>query len=281
MRRGAGSVDTTATGAVVVADRPAGHLDGRIGGSLDAGDRRDARSGIAAPAGRWCERVRRRAVASFAARDDERPRRVVGVAGGTDGHRAGRRARPRLVVARGSAAPCRGAPHSMQNFWPALTSVPHDGHCMVSSLRVAVGAPTVHPARQTGRLVRGRFAPSPTGPLHVGNLRTALLAWLVSRSGGGEFLVRMEDLDGRRRRPTTSASSSPTSPRSGSTTTARWCASGPAPPATPRDRAARGARPDVRVLLHPPRDQDGDRAAVAAPHGERPDGAYPGTCRDL
>ena len=42
----------------------------------------------------------------------------------------------------------------------------------------------------------GRFAPSPTGPLHVGNLRTALLAWLLARSSGDAgFLVRMEDLD--------------------------------------------------------------------------------------
>ena len=41
----------------------------------------------------------------------------------------------------------------------------------------------------------GRFAPSPTGTLHVGNLRTALLAWLFARSQGARFLVRMEDLD--------------------------------------------------------------------------------------
>ena len=41
----------------------------------------------------------------------------------------------------------------------------------------------------------GRYAPSPTGTLHLGNLRTALLAWLFARSGGGRFLVRMEDLD--------------------------------------------------------------------------------------
>ena len=41
----------------------------------------------------------------------------------------------------------------------------------------------------------GRFAPSPTGDLHVGNLRTALLAWLFARSTGRGFLVRMEDLD--------------------------------------------------------------------------------------
>ena len=41
----------------------------------------------------------------------------------------------------------------------------------------------------------GRFAPSPTGDLHLGNLRTALLAWLAARSTGIDFIVRMEDLD--------------------------------------------------------------------------------------
>ena len=40
----------------------------------------------------------------------------------------------------------------------------------------------------------GRFAPSPTGPLHVGNLRTALLAWLFARSAGACFLVRVEEI---------------------------------------------------------------------------------------
>jgi glutamyl-tRNA synthetase len=45
------------------------------------------------------------------------------------------------------------------------------------------------------QVVRGRYAPSPTGDLHLGNLRTALLAWLFSRSQGGQFVLRMEDLD--------------------------------------------------------------------------------------
>ena len=47
----------------------------------------------------------------------------------------------------------------------------------------------------------GRFAPSPTGVLHLGNLRTALLAWLFARSQGARFEVRMEDLDTGRVRP--------------------------------------------------------------------------------
>jgi glutamyl-tRNA synthetase len=41
----------------------------------------------------------------------------------------------------------------------------------------------------------GRFAPSPSGDLHVGNLRTALLAWLVARSTDHRFLIRVDDLD--------------------------------------------------------------------------------------
>ncbi|MEM1041450.1 MAG: tRNA glutamyl-Q(34) synthetase GluQRS [Bacteroidota bacterium] len=42
---------------------------------------------------------------------------------------------------------------------------------------------------------RGRFAPSPTGLLHVGSARTALAAWLSARSQGGQFVWRIEDLD--------------------------------------------------------------------------------------
>lgn len=41
----------------------------------------------------------------------------------------------------------------------------------------------------------GRFAPSPSASLHLGNLRTALIAWLFARSEGGRFILRVEDLD--------------------------------------------------------------------------------------
>ena len=41
----------------------------------------------------------------------------------------------------------------------------------------------------------GRFAPSPSGDLHLGNLRTALLAWLFARSTERRFVMRVEDLD--------------------------------------------------------------------------------------
>lgn len=46
--------------------------------------------------------------------------------------------------------------------------------------------------------IRTRFAPSPTGYLHVGGIRTALFAWLVARQGSGEFILRLEDTDKNR-----------------------------------------------------------------------------------
>ncbi len=46
--------------------------------------------------------------------------------------------------------------------------------------------------------VRTRFAPSPTGYMHVGNLRTALYAWLIARHAGGKFILRIEDTDQER-----------------------------------------------------------------------------------
>lgn len=55
---------------------------------------------------------------------------------------------------------------------------------------MATASPDASPARPAGR-----FAPSPTGELHVGNLRTALLAYLFARSTGRDFLIRVEDLD--------------------------------------------------------------------------------------
>ncbi len=50
-------------------------------------------------------------------------------------------------------------------------------------------------AKQAIKTPRGRFAPSPTGRLHLGNARTALLAWLQMRVQGGMFILRIEDLD--------------------------------------------------------------------------------------
>ena len=43
--------------------------------------------------------------------------------------------------------------------------------------------------------IRTRFAPSPTGRMHVGNLRTALYAYLIAKHEGGDFILRIEDTD--------------------------------------------------------------------------------------
>ena len=56
-------------------------------------------------------------------------------------------------------------------------------------------APLLSVILSTMTTVRTRFAPSPTGFLHVGGIRTALFAWLVARQAGGQFILRLEDTD--------------------------------------------------------------------------------------
>ena len=53
-------------------------------------------------------------------------------------------------------------------------------------------------SRNTENPVRVRFAPSPTGLMHVGNLRTGLFAWLFARQSEGVFVLRIEDTDRER-----------------------------------------------------------------------------------
>ena len=123
----------------------------------------------------------------------------------------------------------------------------------------------------------GRWAPSPTGEFHVGNLRTALLAWLFARSGGAKLLWRFEDLDGAVREDYYDHQL--------------------------RDFERIGLNWDGEIFrqserLHLYRDAIEDlqrqgltyrcwctrreiREAVVAPHSHLPEGAYSGKCRQL
>ncbi|MBN1179541.1 MAG: glutamate--tRNA ligase, partial [Anaerolineae bacterium] len=51
--------------------------------------------------------------------------------------------------------------------------------------------------------VRVRFAPSPTGDPHIGNVRTVVFNWLFARQHGGQFILRIEDTDRTRYKPQT------------------------------------------------------------------------------
>lgn len=124
----------------------------------------------------------------------------------------------------------------------------------------------------------GRFAPSPTGVLHVGNLRTALLAWLFARSAGARFLMRVEDLDSSRVRPGFEQQQLSDLTAIG----IDW--DGPVVRQSERlDLYADAlARLDREARLYPCFCTRAEiREAASAAHGPLPEGAYPGTCREL
>jgi glutamyl-tRNA synthetase len=124
----------------------------------------------------------------------------------------------------------------------------------------------------------GRFAPSPSGRLHLGNLRTALLAWLFARSGAGRFLLRIEDLDAARSRPEHEHTQIDDLRAIG----LDW--DGEPLHQSARTERYREALEDLRRRgrVYPCWCTRAEiRAAAEAPHGPLPEGAYPGTCRRL
>ena len=127
----------------------------------------------------------------------------------------------------------------------------------------------------------GRFAPSPTGTLHLGNLRTALLAWLAARSTGLDFIVRMEDLDRVQAAPgARSEPAWPISRRSVSNGPATSCARANASTSTAMRWRRSGARDLVYECFCSRREVRAEiENAPSAPH--LPPGSYPGTCRTL
>ena len=124
----------------------------------------------------------------------------------------------------------------------------------------------------------GRFAPSPSGPLHLGNLRTALLAWLFARSTGGRFLLRIEDLDRARSKPEHEAGQIADL----AAIDLDW--DGEIVHQSERTELYREALERLRRngRVYPCWCTRGEiRAAAEAPHGPLAEGAYPGTCRRL
>ena len=124
----------------------------------------------------------------------------------------------------------------------------------------------------------GRFAPSPTGPLHLGNLRTALLAWLFARSAGARFLVRMEDLDRSRVREGIEEAQLDDLKALG----LDW--DGPVARQAERMELYEVAidRLDADGMLYPCYCTRAEiRAASSAPHGISASDRYPGICRGL
>ena len=115
--------------------------------------------------------------------------------------------------------------------------------------------------------IRGRFAPSPTGPLHFGSMLAALGSWLQARSCGGEWLVRIEDLDRPREVPGAARAQLETLARFGLV---------PDRPPLYQSRLGAGHQAALQGLL------DRDLAfACGCSRSELPaSGVYPGTCRN-
>lgn len=120
----------------------------------------------------------------------------------------------------------------------------------------------------------GRFAPSPSGELHVGNLRTAILAWLFARSTGRRFLLRVEDLDRAR------AGAEAVQLRDLAAVGVTW--DGAVVRQTDREAlytAAIGQLAAAGLTYECFCTRREIQEAPSAPHA--PQGAYPGTCREL
>jgi len=124
----------------------------------------------------------------------------------------------------------------------------------------------------------GRFAPSPTADLHLGNLRTALVAWLFARASQSRFVIRIDDLDPE-------APVARFAPRQ-LHDLRRLGLDWDGPPEYQRQHRARHDAAIDRLtaagLTYPCWCSRRDiRQAAVAPHPGSPRGAYPGTCRRL
>ena len=127
--------------------------------------------------------------------------------------------------------------------------------------------------------VRGRYAPSPTGHLHLGNARTALLSWLDVRARAGAYVLRVEDLDPHRSKPHFEETQ---------LLDLRWLGldwdegpdvGGPFGPYRQSERGQQYLAAMANLPTFPCTCTRRElREATLAPHGTEP--VYPGTCRD-
>ena len=125
--------------------------------------------------------------------------------------------------------------------------------------------------------ITGRFAPSPSGRMHLGNAFSALLAWLSIRSQGGRMLLRMEDLDPDRCRPEYLRQLREDLVWLG----LDWDAESPAQSTRTRAYARYFAELESRDLVYPCYCSRDQLHAASAPHARDGRVLYAGTCRNL
>ena len=133
--------------------------------------------------------------------------------------------------------------------------------------------------------VVGRFAPTPSGRMHLGNLFCALLAWLSARSAGGRIILRMEDLDPLRTSPAYARQLEEDLLFLG----LDWDEGGSlGGPHGPYEQSARTAYYESLLvqleemgLIYPCFCSRAQLHAASAPHASDGEVVYPGTCRDL
>ena len=158
----------------------------------------------------------------------------------------------------------------------------HGGHGRGACSGVVASSSAIGRVRLHGTIgfvtADGRFAPSPTGTLHLGNLRTALVAWLFARSQDARYLMRMEDLDSGRVRERFYDQQLADLAALG----LDW--DGPVVRQSQRIALYEEALEALRAddLVYPCWCTRAEiREAASAPHEALPEGAYPGTCRRL
>lgn len=125
--------------------------------------------------------------------------------------------------------------------------------------------------------VVGRFAPSPSGRMHLGNVFSALMAWLSVRSAGGTMVLRIEDLDPDRCRPEYAEQMKDD---------LRWLGLDWDVEQTPQSRRTEAYRECFERLremglVYPCYCSRGELHAASAPHASDGNVIYAGTCRDL